>query len=164
MSSQKYAGVVIVQTVLLICVSTAPVIEQRYWGYQGCWHFQDNVLLLIVGVILIALGALVIGIATHFDLDLHSPFRTLFPQPLEGKYLVTTGIYRHIRHPQSAGYLIGSLGYLLVMDGYRSLILWPICVVFLLFEIRLEERLLKQTYPEYREYKERTKHLIPFVW
>ena len=78
--------------------------------------------------------------------------------------LVTTGLYRVVRHPLYASYLIAELGYLV-----QSPRLWNLGVLLLawtcqLLRIRSEERLLSND-PDYRRYRERTRwRVLPGVW
>ena len=44
----------------------------------------------------------------------------------EGKHLVTTGIYSHIRHPQYVGLFLLTVGFLIQWPTLITLILWPI--------------------------------------
>lgn len=80
--------------------------------------------------------------------------------------LVQSGPYRVIRHPAYAGMLLIGLG---VAVGYASLIGLLAVPVLLLpglaYRIAVEERLLLEGFGDaFREYKGRTKKLIPGVW
>jgi protein-S-isoprenylcysteine O-methyltransferase Ste14 len=83
----------------------------------------------------------------------------------ENPELVTTGPYRFVRHPIYAGMLLAMLGSSLVLGS-----LWLVVFVFfaiysIVFAVRNEEQLLTKQFPnEYRDYRKRTKKLIPFVW
>jgi protein-S-isoprenylcysteine O-methyltransferase Ste14 len=164
MSKLKQHGLALTQITLFIFVFLGPFVEQDCWPNEPkCWHFQENVALLMLSVSLIAIAAFLVGIATRFGIDPNSPFNILPVSP-KPRYLVTTGIYRYIRHPQALGWLIGALGYLLIMDARWSWFLWPICLIFFIIEIPYEEGLLKHMYPEYETYMEGTYRLLPFIW
>jgi len=80
--------------------------------------------------------------------------------------LITSGIYRYIRHPQYLGFLLLFFGYSFSMG---SLLMTLIITVtfFIIFRSRmvLEEKLLISTFGEkYLAYAKRTKRLIPFVY
>ncbi len=77
--------------------------------------------------------------------------------------LVTTGPYRHVRHPIYSGLLLAALGTALAANPY-----WLIAVTamgaYFLYSAKVEERLLAASFPDrYPSYRARTKVLIPFV-
>jgi protein-S-isoprenylcysteine O-methyltransferase Ste14 len=82
-----------------------------------------------------------------------------------GHTLVTTGIYRVIRHPSYLGLLLTALGWAL---GFRSgvgLLLAALLIPPLLSRIRAEERLLGLQFgDEYRAYTKRTSRLLPGIY
>lgn len=77
--------------------------------------------------------------------------------------LVTSGPYRHLRHPIYAAILgfvaAGTLSHL----SAPSLALAALAVAGTALRIGAEETLLRERYPEYAEYAARTKRVIPFV-
>ena len=77
--------------------------------------------------------------------------------------LVTSGPYRYIRHPiyAAALYFIwaGVLTHLTILTAALG-----VCaIVGAGMRIFVEERFLRQQYPEYAEYANRTKRFIPFL-
>jgi protein-S-isoprenylcysteine O-methyltransferase Ste14 len=84
----------------------------------------------------------------------------------ENHQLITSGIFRYIRHPIYSGALLGVFGFYL---AYRSLIvLIAVSIIhFLIFKHRLlfEEGILTEEFgEEYKEYMKRTKRLIPYLY
>lgn len=80
--------------------------------------------------------------------------------------LVTTGMYRYIRHPQYLAFLLLFFGYTVSL-GSLFLTLTITLALFLIFRSRmnLEEELLTETFgATYSQYKKRTKRLIPFIY
>ena len=78
--------------------------------------------------------------------------------------LVTTGIYRYIRHPQYTGLLLLSLGMLIEWATLPLLVLFPVMVIMYVRLARREEKdMLGEFGEEYSAYKDRTKMFIPFV-
>lgn len=78
--------------------------------------------------------------------------------------LVTTGIYRYIRHPQYTGFLLLSLGMLAEWATLPMLLLWPFMACLYVRLARREEKDMVQEFgEEYVMYRNRTKMFIPFV-
>jgi protein-S-isoprenylcysteine O-methyltransferase Ste14 len=78
--------------------------------------------------------------------------------------LVTSGIYRYIRHPQYTGLLLMSLGMLIEWATLPMLILYPVMIFLYVRLARREERdMLAEFGDDYRDYMKRTKRFIPFV-
>ncbi len=81
-----------------------------------------------------------------------------------GEGLLRTGPYRLVRHPMYAGMLLfvlaSVLGHLSVWTaiaglGIAGIVLW---------RVEIEERLLRERYPEFAAAATSTKRLIPFVY
>jgi methanethiol S-methyltransferase len=83
----------------------------------------------------------------------------------EGKgELVTTGIYRYIRHPQYTGFLLGTLGMLIEWATIPMLIMWPILAVMYYRLARKEEADMEREFgAAYRAYKAHTSMFIPLL-
>jgi protein-S-isoprenylcysteine O-methyltransferase Ste14 len=83
----------------------------------------------------------------------------------QGHTLVTTGIYRFIRHPSYLGLLLTAVGWAL---GFRSgvgLLLGGLMLLVVLLRIRSEEKLLLAQFGDkYAAYRARTSRLIPGVF
>jgi protein-S-isoprenylcysteine O-methyltransferase Ste14 len=78
--------------------------------------------------------------------------------------LVTTGPFHYIRHPiYTAGCLIGWAGVFAHLSA-ESVALGLLLFAGGLGRMLCEERLVAETYPEYREYARVTKRMIPFVF
>lgn len=78
--------------------------------------------------------------------------------------LVTTGIYRYIRHPQYTGLLLLSLGMLIEWATLPMLLLYPVMAYLYVRLAKKEERDMQQEFgDDYREYMKKTKRFIPFI-
>ena len=76
--------------------------------------------------------------------------------------LVTTGIYRFIRHPQYTGFLLITLGLLVHWATIPLIIMWPILVVLYYRLARYEEVALEDEFgEEYLKYKQNVSMLFP---
>lgn len=78
--------------------------------------------------------------------------------------LITTGIYRFIRHPMYLAVLLAGIGMLLNQITLFRIVLLLVLAVDLLFKMRFEERMLAQAFPSYPSYRLSSKRLIPYVW
>jgi len=82
-----------------------------------------------------------------------------------GHTLVTTGVYRVIRHPSYLGLLVNSLGWALAFRSGVGVLLTVLTIPPLLARIRAEEALLHSQFgSEYDAYRARTSRLIPGVY
>jgi len=50
------------------------------------------------------------------------------------------------------------------MKAYYTLVLDMAAIIFLIYKIGFEERMLVKRYPEYKAYQSGTKKLIPFIY
>lgn len=76
----------------------------------------------------------------------------------------TSGMYRVVRHPLYAGYILSDLGLILNQFSYHNLTAVVIATSFLVLRIRYEEALLRED-PGYVEFCSKTRYrLIPYIW
>jgi len=82
-----------------------------------------------------------------------------------GHTLVTSGVYRVIRHPSYLGLLVNSVGWALAFRAGVGLLLTALMIPPLLARIRAEETLLRTHFGrEYADYCTRTSRLIPGLY
>jgi protein-S-isoprenylcysteine O-methyltransferase Ste14 len=124
-----------------------------YFNY-GLFSFSPVVIALQATAILLMVWARITFKARSFHLS---------ATPTEGG-LVTTGPYKFIRHPIYASVLLfvwsGAVGNWSVKNALLG------CLVFAgaFMRIVCEESLVRARYPEYQQYAEKTKRLIPYVF
>ena len=86
-------------------------------------------------------------------------------QIVEDQKLVTDGLYGVIRHPLYLGETLRNLGVVLVFSSWYGVLFILVGILLLLFRIGAEEEMLIQAFGlEYKEYKRKTKRLIPFIY
>lgn len=79
--------------------------------------------------------------------------------------LLTTGLYRWIRHPSYLGALLAVFGWALAFRSGIGLLLAGLMVPPILSRIRAEESLLIDEFgDEYRRYQRRTRRLLPILY
>ncbi|MCW3465372.1 methyltransferase family protein [Chitinophaga nivalis] len=78
----------------------------------------------------------------------------------------TDGLYRLIRHPAYTGSLLSFLGFALSLNNWYSLFLVfiPVTAAFIYRMNIEEEMLLSQFGQTYKDYMQRTKRVIPWVY
>ena len=79
--------------------------------------------------------------------------------------LVTSGIYRYVRHPISLAVLVYDPGIPLIFSSLYGFLLMLALIPLILYRITIEERMLIQKFgDEYHDYMKRTKKIIPFLY
>jgi protein-S-isoprenylcysteine O-methyltransferase Ste14 len=78
--------------------------------------------------------------------------------------LIRSGPYAIVRHPIYTGILAGFLGTAIAVGQWRGLVAVALCAVAFLYKIRVEERQMRATFPEYEDYERLTPALIPFAY
>jgi protein-S-isoprenylcysteine O-methyltransferase Ste14 len=78
--------------------------------------------------------------------------------------LVRTGPYRVIRHPIYTGLLLALIGTASAIGKWRGVLAVACALIGFLWKIRVEEERMRQTFPEYEQYRKRTAALIPLVY
>ncbi|MBS1517533.1 MAG: isoprenylcysteine carboxylmethyltransferase family protein [Bacteroidetes bacterium] len=89
---------------------------------------------------------------------------SVFPEITDNHKLFTKGPYRFVRHPMYTSVIL--ITFIWILNDYSSLrfMIWSILVIDLSFKLRYEEGLLRSVFPEYDNYKSRTKMFIPFIY
>jgi protein-S-isoprenylcysteine O-methyltransferase len=83
----------------------------------------------------------------------------------EDHQLITHGIYRFTRNPIYLGALMAFAGLPVYAASLYGFLTMLFLIPIILNRIRLEEKLLTDTFPDaFQKYKETTKKLIPFIY
>ena len=106
-------------------------------------------LLCLLGVVLLFVALQTIGKSIQ-----------IAPAPRADAELVTRGVYGRLRHPIYTGIVLVVVGFVLRgITPIGALLAFGI-VVFLVFKARYEETLLSARYPQYAEYRRRTRGVL----
>lgn len=96
----------------------------------------------------------------------HNPLGNfnITPEIKENAALITTGAYRYIRHPMYFSVLVMMLGVVVSKPTIFSLFIYMLLVVTLFLKAQKEETLWVEQSCEYKNYRQQTKRIIPFVF
>ncbi len=87
----------------------------------------------------------------------------IVPSLKKNHRLITSGIYRFIRHPMYSSVLLFCTGLLLSHPTLASGIVLAILLLDLVLKANLEERLLTQRFSEYSAYQQTSGKFLPFL-
>lgn len=82
----------------------------------------------------------------------------------EGHALVRSGPYRAIRHPIYTGLLLALIGTAMAIGEWRGVLAVLCALAGFLWKIRVEEGRMRDTFPEYEEYRKETAALVPLLY
>jgi protein-S-isoprenylcysteine O-methyltransferase Ste14 len=133
---------------------TGPLVEFLHF------HTRPGLVSWILGIILFAAAALVRGKA---HLDLKEGFSPVIERKADQR-LVTTGLYRHIRHPLYLGTLFLLIACPVFLASRISWVFALAGLVGILIRIKMEERFLIEKLEGYCDYLNRTSALIPGIF
>lgn len=124
----------------------------------------DTLLVSYLGIILMIIGGIIM-LSSRYYLNKHSYGGGSLSEGKE-QTLLTKGMFKIIRHPIYAGGLTVTIGLEL---AFRSLIILSLhsVIFFIIFRDRMKREetvLLKKFGSEYREYINKTKRLIPYIY
>lgn len=112
-----------------------------------------------VGVLL-ALGGMVVGIWTL----LHNRIGNfnVHPAPKSEGQLVTSGPYRHVRHPMYNAVLLAAAAAVFFYDtDIGKIVCWLALLLVLWLKTLLEEQALRHKFADYSDYARRAGRFIP---
>lgn len=147
-------GWFLLQIVFMALVGAAGLIYGANWS--GAPRFAAS----LAGAVMIV-GGVALGYLGFKYLDRSmSPM----PRPSETSVLIQDGIYRRLRHPIYASVILIAFGWGLLTASFVALALAIALAVLLDLKARREEIWLRERYPGYAGYAERTKRFVPGVY
>lgn len=112
-----------------------------------------------------ALGVVALGFAVVFLVFRENGHASATIEVAAGQRLVTTGPYRHVRHPMYAGALLLLLATPPALGSLAALPCVAILAAAIVVRIRDEERLLAAELPGYAAYRREVRaRLVPHLW
>mgnify|MGYP001395839544 CR=1 FL=1 len=120
-------------------------------GFEVADYFRfPSLLFSIIGFLIVLVGL--------FNLD---KALTAFPTPKNNSELITSGLYKYVRHPIYSGILLTAFGYAFYSQSISRLTISVLLLILFYFKTNYEEQKLSQKYPEYGAYKARTARFFP---
>jgi protein-S-isoprenylcysteine O-methyltransferase Ste14 len=133
-----------------------------FTGQPAFASYAPSPLLFALGIV-VAAGSLAMFRLTHKALG---RMWSVSLQLKEEHKLVTSGIYRRLRHPMYTAFWMMALAQALLLPNWIAGLSGMVGFGFLFFSrIGPEERMMEEAFgEEYRAYKARTQRVIPFVY
>ncbi len=107
---------------------------------------------LLIGGILICLVAI---------WQLRNYSLTALPAPVNNAKLLTTGLYKYVRHPIYTGVILAFAGVALGSQSAIKLLLWVVLVAFFIIKSGYEEGLLIKEFSGYKKYRSTSGRFFP---
>lgn len=143
------------QADLMLYLQLLLIILLIYFGNIGGLLKNPVLLIIFAGGIFLFLGSII-----HLGKDSYTPH----PIPRRSNKLKTDVLYKYTRHPLYSGLIVAGLALALSHQTVETLIVYAAFVFVTNLKADLEEELMSARYEEYKDYKERTKKFIPFVY
>ncbi|MFX0029190.1 MAG: methyltransferase family protein [Candidatus Hermodarchaeota archaeon] len=139
-----------------ITLLTIPILNSsllRFYFSNNWSYFKDYwILFALLGILLIIIGV-------NFSKRGRKAYKDKLLDEL-GSELVTSGVFRIVRHPVYSGWVIIFFGTALISDSLICLVLCPIILIFLDIHAVIEEKLV--LIPKYGSNYEKFKEKTPF--
>lgn len=130
------------------------------WGFLIERFLPNTTFLDIAGTSIVALGlGFAVWARRHLGRDWSGTITLK-----DDHRLVRTGPYHYVRHPIYTGMLAGFIGTAIAVGQWRSLIATFFFLIGVLVRCRVEETKMRETFPEYEEYRRRSWAIFPFLY
>jgi len=110
----------------------------------------------IISICLTLIG-LIFLISAYFSLR---PSLSVNPIPREGAPLITTGVYKWVRHPMYTGVLLVGASLAMSRGTLLALLIYFLLFITILIKANFEDQLLKRKHPDANKYQEQTRRFI----
>jgi protein-S-isoprenylcysteine O-methyltransferase Ste14 len=147
---------------LILVISAFALVYSRYFnkGFLSAKIFNPVVYTEYAGLIL-CIASIVFAIVARWWLGKNWSGTVTVKKDHE---LIQTGPYRITRHPIYTGIFMGLTGAALIQAEIKDIIALVLLFTGLHIKMIKEEKFMAETFPAYKEYAEKTKRLIPFIY
>lgn len=145
------------------CLLALFLLNMRAWFRDPlAWHQLISWALLVLSLVLVILGVRQLRQGGSQDAARRDPSLLGMEKTSQ---LVTSGVYRYIRHPMYSSLLFLAWGIFFKSPGWIDGVLALVCTLFLTLTARIEEREnIAYFDAEYAAYMQRSKRFIPFIF
>ncbi len=146
---------------IIVVASIIFLSASLYDFYILQWTLYEAETFYYLGIVLFITGY---ALRLTSRILLHKQFSVFVALQKEHK-LITTGIYKYVRHPIYTAGIISFIGFILLTNSTLGILTGLLLVLpALLYRIHIEEKMLIAHFgDEYVEYKKKVKALIPWV-
>jgi len=121
-----------------------------------------------IGPVVNISGFILVGVGLVFVLAAPITLRRNYSSTLvirKDHKLITSGLYRVVRHPIYFGAILVALGLPIGTASWVALPPMMLLIPLVVYRMGVEERLLLEEFPEkYRAYMTKTKRIVPFLY
>jgi len=89
---------------------------------------------------------------------------SVFPQVQKGATLIKKGPYSIIRHPMYTALLLFFLPDIAANPTLIRIVVFILFVINMIVKILFEEKQLRNVFPDYKVYQQKSKRVIPYIW
>jgi len=141
-------------------VFLAIVVANAHLPFTQITRYQEGVFWLCIALMLTGFAF------RHYAIHVLGRFFTHTVATRPGQHVVDTGPYRLIRHPSYSGSLLTFAGLGLTMGNWASIVLLLLGAgIGFAYRVHVEEQALCTDLGEaYRDYMQRTRRFVPYVW
>ncbi len=153
---RQHRAVLLLQLLSVLIVVVAPFSDRHRLAL-----ISDGELVRYIGLIFYILGFLTMHFAqtslgTQFSLEVSIQ---------ESHALITTGLYRYLRHPRYLGIVVFSVGISMVFQSWFAIVASMATMLVLLWRIRDEELLMSKEFgARWQAYCSKSWRLVPFIF
>jgi protein-S-isoprenylcysteine O-methyltransferase Ste14 len=130
------------------------------WGFLVEHYMPVNGFTTLLGTLIVAFGlGYAVWARRHLGRDWSGTITLK-----EDHTLVRSGPYERVRHPIYTGLLLGFAGTAIAVGEWRSLIATALFTLGMLIRCHVEEQKMRETFPEYDDYRRHSWALIPYIY
>lgn len=145
---------ILIPSSLIVCISIY-FLKPMLFIYNSAIFFNFGFFLVLFGLLL-----------RWFSVNYLGRYFTVNVTILNNHDLITTGIYKYIRHPSYTGLILYYVGLGLLMSNFICLFILSVsALIVVLARIKVEEQVLNNHFgKKYKDYQKRSFKLMPFVF